>query len=117
MLLSLLRISSKVLKWAIFSPSLNGYYQEIKTLWKPEIGFKGARESQNERFVILDGVLGNLLFKTPYLGEIPINKTSDSVYLTVSGYFDQSSMEMPILNDKIWFLDEALDTDILLELD
>jgi hypothetical protein len=93
------------LRWCIDSPSLNGHYQEIKTLWRPRLVLSPADETALEPGRPGD-VLGSLAFKAPRCGEA-WSEAPDPwrVALVFDGLFDQSFMRRPELLRRRWRLD------------
>lgn len=87
-------------RWRCESPHLNGYYQEIKQLWRPA-------------FRVGDGVvpicgepLGELMRKTPIEGEF-VRPAGAPLSIEIAGSFDQSFMERPDLSARSWPLASA----------
>ncbi len=97
------------LNWALESPFFSGYYQEIKTLWKPCLVARNRLTSRSLEFPVTPAVLGNLLYKTPLHGMIHLEGRRGEWDLSfkIAGYFDQSSMEAPVVEDREWALDEV----------
>ena len=93
------------LRWCVDSPSLNGHYQEIKTIWQPRLVL--APEFPPPMQASLAGdVLGSLLFKTPRCGEAWSEKAGSwRVSFALDGVFDQSFMLRPDLTQRQWPLD------------
>lgn len=87
------------LRWCVDSPSLNGHYQEIKTVWRPRLVLapQGAAPVQ----AALSGeVLGSLPFKAPRCGEAWSEQAGNApaswqASFAVDGMFDQSFMAAP----------------------
>ena len=50
--------------WELVSASLNGYYQEIKTIWRPYMMFTDASTGGSHFAYMLDDVMGNFIYKT-----------------------------------------------------
>lgn len=93
-----------IIRWSIVSPSLNGYYQEIKTIWKPYLMFTNPENGKIQRTILLDDVVGSFIYKSPLSGTIKIPTASDrwNIAIGVKGWFDQSIMDIPILRDISW---------------
>lgn len=95
------------LRWCVDSPSLNGHYQEIKTLWRPRLIVRPSVGASRE-FPLARDVLGNLLYKTPQCGEAQWDGAlSFELYFAVDGIFDQSFMNQPKLSKEEYRLDNA----------
>ncbi len=95
------------LRWCLDSPSLNGHYQEFKTLWRPrllvapEVGEPAATRLAGD-------ILGSLAYKAPRCGETWAGRIgSRPLVLTFDGVFDQSFMVRPSLQPQTWSLDFA----------
>src|SRR5262249_56712334 len=56
------------LRWCVDSPTLNGHYQEIKTVWRPRLALAPASGDVIQARLASD-VLGSLPYKTPRCGE------------------------------------------------
>jgi len=56
------------LRWCVDSPSLNGHYQEFKTVWQPRLILTPEHAAPMQARLAAD-VLGSLPFKTPRYGE------------------------------------------------
>jgi hypothetical protein len=93
------------LRWCLDSPSLNGHYQEIKTLWRPRVVV--THDASMPMKVLLAGdVLGSLLYKTPICGEVSSKRAGIwAMRLAIDGLFDQSFMGRPELYSRQWELD------------
>jgi len=93
------------LRWCVDSPSLNGHYQEIKTVWRPRLVLAPASGDAIQAKLASD-VLGSLLYKTPRCGEA-WSQLSGSWRVTFEsdGTFDQSFMPRPDLAPQQWMLD------------
>jgi hypothetical protein len=93
------------LRWCVDSPSLNGHYQEIKTIWRPRLLLTPASGEVIEAKLASD-VLGSLLYKTPRCGEA-WSEESGSWRATFAsdGVFDQSFMPRPELSPQQQVLD------------
>jgi hypothetical protein len=93
------------LRWCLDSPSFNGHYQEIKTLWRPRLVLTLANSTVREVRLVRD-VLGSLPFKTPRCGETWIEAGELwQVGIAVDGILDQSFMQRPDLAPRQWALD------------
>ena len=94
--------------WKIVSPDLNGYYQEIKTVYKPYFRMEGEKNKKGREELLVDGALGSLLYKTPIEGSIPLEEGDAALKITfgLRGYFDQSNMPEPFRRDAGWNLEE-----------
>jgi hypothetical protein len=89
------------------SPSLNGHYQEIKTIWRPRLILKSSQGAVHD-FSLAGDVLGSLLYKTPQCGEVLSDDNSPvEIRLAIDGVFDQSFMSRPKLAHEEWRLDNA----------
>jgi len=103
------------LRWCVDSPSLNGHYQEFKTVWRPRLVLTPEREAPMHASLAAD-VLGSLPFKTPRCGETWSEKAGAwQASLALEGLFDQSFMARPDLTPREWPLDftVALHTGLL----
>ena len=98
-----------VIQWEMVSASLNGYYQEIKTIWKPYLILRDASAGEEHLAWLLDDVVGSLIYKTPLRGtiEVPGPERNWEMSLGVKGWFDQSSMTEPMLQDTQWKLSDS----------
>jgi hypothetical protein len=98
------------LRWCVDSPSLNGHYQEIKTIWRPRLLFvleSGAMVGAS----LASDVLGSLVYKAPRCGEVWTDGLGSSqMSLAIDGFFDQSFMLRPDLSPRQWRLDPAAPT-------
>ena len=96
--------NTTTIRWDMVSPSLNGYYQEIKTIWKPYLMFTNPENGKIQRTILLDDVVGSFIYKTPLRGTIKIPNVSGrwNIAIGVKGWFDQSIMDIPILKDISW---------------
>ena len=95
------------LRWCVDLPSLNGHYQEIKTIWRPRLQFLLESGPAVEEKLASD-VLGSLLYKAPRCGEVRGSGTGlREMNLAIDGLFDQSFMLRPDLLPRQWPLDPA----------
>ncbi len=93
------------LRWCVDSPTLNGHYQEIKTVWRPRLVLVPASGEPIEAPLASD-VLGSLPYKTPRCGEAwSEHAGSWQVTFASNGVFDQSFMSRPDLSPQQWTLD------------
>jgi hypothetical protein len=93
------------LRWCVDSPSLNGHYQEFKTIWHPRLLIVPESGTAIEASLASD-VLGSLTYKTPRCGEAWNDRTGSwQVTFAVDGIFDQSFMPRPDLSQRRWPLD------------
>jgi hypothetical protein len=93
------------LRWCLDSPSLNGHYQEFKTLWRPRLIVWSGTSTPIETSLAGD-VLGSLLYKTPMCGEASSQRASVwQARFAIDGLFDQSFMPRPELRHRQWSLD------------
>jgi hypothetical protein len=93
------------LRWCVDSPSLNGHYQEIKTVWRPRLVLAPASGDTIQAPLASD-VLGSLPYKTPRCGEAwSEHPGSWRVTFASDGVFDQSFMSRPDLSPQQWTLD------------
>lgn len=101
--------NNTIIQWEIESPHLNGYYQEIKTIWKPYIKITDKVSGKTKTINMLDDVVGSFIYKTPLKGSIdmPDKVTLDEISIGVKGWFDQSSMISPEIKDVYWNISEA----------
>jgi len=90
--------------WRCDSPHLCGYYQEIKTVWKPCIRWEHRSTSEAVTAVVGYDVLGSLLYKTPCTGQVQLkgNRAEWRIFVGLHGYFDQSSMGEPVIEHSEW---------------
>lgn len=97
--------SAGKLRWSLESPHFNGYYQEIKTLWKPRLVARNRLTAAVVE-IPLAGVLGNMLEKTPLSGEFSLSGVAKDWDLSfkIAGYFDQSAMAEPVTTESLWKL-------------
>jgi hypothetical protein len=94
------------LRWCLDSPSLNGHYQEIKSLWRPRLVLSPEGGAAIEASLAGD-VLGSLPFKTPRCGEAWSEGPGPwRVAVAFDGLFDQSFMSRPELAPQTWRLDD-----------
>jgi hypothetical protein len=93
------------LRWCVDSPSLNGHYQEIKTIWRPRLLLVPESGTAVEAMLASD-VLGSLVYKAPRCGEVS-GLGSWQMTLAMDGMFDQSFMLRPDLSPRQWQLDPA----------
>jgi hypothetical protein len=93
------------LRWCGDSPTLNGRYQEIKTIWRPRLVLAPASGDVVQARLASD-VLGSLPYKTPRCGEA-WSERSGSWRMTFAsdGVLDQSFMSRPELSPQQWTLD------------
>ena len=111
----LLRIMKKIINnhleiaWTMESPALNGYYQEIKTIYKPSLLFIDPKSGNRRNYVLIDDVVGNLIYKTPLDGKIivPAILSNWRLAFCLKGWFDQSNMENPIIGESCWDLEKG----------
>jgi hypothetical protein len=95
------------LRWCVDSPSLNGHYQEIKTVWRPRLVLAPASGDAIEAQLASD-VLGSLLYKTPRCGEAWSEHSGPwRATFASDGVFDQSFMPRPDLTPQQRALDFA----------
>jgi hypothetical protein len=95
------------LRWCVDSPSLNGHYQEIKTVWRPRLVLAPASGDAIQAKLASD-VLGSLLYKTPRCGEARSEHSGPwRATFASDGVFDQSFMPRPDLTPQQWVLDFA----------
>jgi hypothetical protein len=95
------------LRWCVDSPSLNGHYQEIKTIWRPRLLVTPEVGNAVEAKLAGD-VLGSLPYKTPRCGQARAERIgSRPVIFAIDGVFDQSFMQRPALLPRTWLLDFA----------
>jgi hypothetical protein len=93
------------LRWCVDSPSLNGHYQEIKTIWRPRLVVTPEVGNAMEARLAGD-VLGSLPYKTPRCGQAWAERIgSRPVTFALDGVFDQSFMPRPALLPQTWLLD------------
>jgi hypothetical protein len=93
------------LRWCLDSPSLNGHYQEFKTLWRPRVVVWSGASLPTETSLAGD-VLGSLLYKAPACGEASSEQASAwQARFAIDGLFDQSFMPRPELRHRQWVLD------------
>ena len=90
--------------WKCESPHLCGYYQEIKTVWKPYIRWEHRVTGESVTATIGYDVLGSLLYKTPCAGQVQLHGDPADwrVFVGRHGYFDQSSMKEPVIEHGEW---------------
>jgi hypothetical protein len=93
------------LRWCVDSPTLNGHYQEIKTVWRPRLVLAPPSGDAIQALLASD-VLGSLPYKTPRCGEAwSEHPGSWRVTFASDGVFDQSFMSRPDLSPQHWTLD------------
>jgi hypothetical protein len=93
------------LRWCVDSPSLNGHYQEFKTLWRPHLALTPASGGIVQATLASD-VLGGLLYKTPRCGEAWSGRSGAwRATFASDGVFDQSFMPRPELSPQQRVLD------------
>ena len=107
-LLLSLRQSGDRLEYRLDSPSLGGFYQEIKTVLRPCLLLGDASGRVTQRALLVDAALGSLLFKTPLSGSLELGGRR-VLGLGLEGYFDQSRMATPQMGEQDWRLDQAQD--------
>jgi hypothetical protein len=103
------------LRWCVDSPSLNGHYQEIKSVWQPRLVLTPEHSAPMQASLAAD-VLGSLAFKTPRCGEAWSDRAGSwQVSFALRGLFDQSFMQRPDVSPRQWQLDynSALQTGLL----
>ena len=93
------------LRWCVDSPSLNGHYQEIKTVWRPRLVLAQASGEVVQAKLASD-VLGSLLYKTPRCGEAWSERSGSwRARFESDGVYDQSFMWRPDLSPRQRTLD------------
>jgi hypothetical protein len=93
------------LRWCVDSPSLNGHYQEFKTLWRPRLLLTPA-SGEIVQAKLASDVLGSLLYKTPRCGEAWSERSGSwRATFASDGVFDQSFMPRPELSRQQRVLD------------
>ena len=93
------------LRWCVDSPTLNGHYQEFKTIWQPRLVLTPEHAAPMQENLAGD-VLGSLPFKTPRCGEAWSQKAGAwKASFALEGLFDQSFMARPDLTPRQWPLD------------
>jgi hypothetical protein len=93
------------LRWCVDSPSLNGHYQEFKTLWRPRLLLTPA-SGEIVEVKLANDVLGSLLYKTPRCGEAWGERSASwRATFASDGVFDQSFMPRPELSPQQRVLD------------
>ena len=93
------------LRWCVDSPSLNGHYQEFKTVWRPRLVLAPASGDVTQAKLASD-VLGSLPYKTPRCGEAWSEHLGPwRVTFASDGVLDQSFMSRPELSPQQWTLD------------
>jgi hypothetical protein len=93
------------LRWCVDSPSLNGHYQEIKTVWRPRLGLRQEHSAPIEARLAGD-VLGSLPYKTPACGAVSTKRPGAwTMQFAIDGLFDQSFMMRPELQHRQWPLE------------
>jgi hypothetical protein len=93
------------LRWCLDSPSVNGHYQEFKTLWRPRLV---VTPEDGEAVVarLAGDVLGSLPYKAPRCGEAWAERIgSRPLRLEFDGVFEQSFMLRPSVAPQAWSLD------------
>jgi len=95
------------LTWRIDSPSMCGYYWELKTVWQPQLVLQNKKTGAEIAAPIVRGVLGNLFYKAPLSGQIELPTPGEEwgVSFAASGFFDQSKMKEPAIEPIRWPLD------------
>jgi hypothetical protein len=92
------------LRWCVDSPSLNGHYQEFKTLWRPRLIMQTDSHPVEAR--LASDVLGSLSYKTPRCGEAWNGRAASwQATFAFDGLFDQSFMLRPDLSEQRMPLD------------
>jgi hypothetical protein len=95
------------LRWCVDSPSLNGHYQEIKTIWRPQLLLIPEFGTTVEANLASD-VLGSLAYKAPRCGEAWSDRIGSwQMTFAIEGFFDQSFMPRPDFAQRRWPLDFA----------
>jgi hypothetical protein len=95
------------LRWCVDSPTLNGHYQEIKTIWRPRLLLVPESGAAVETILASD-VLGSLPYKAPRCGEAWSDRMGPwQMTFAIGGMFDQSFMPRPDLSPQRWSLDLA----------
>jgi hypothetical protein len=95
------------LRWCLDSPSLNGHYQEFKTIWRPRL-LVTPEVGQVVEAHLAGDVLGSLAYKAPRCGEARAERIgSRPMMFEFNGVFDQSFMLRPSLSTQAWPLDFA----------
>jgi hypothetical protein len=93
------------LRWCVDSPSLNGHYQEFKTIWRPRLLLTPASGKIVQAKLASD-VLGSLLYKAPRCGEAWSERVGSwRATFASDGVFDQSFMPRPELSRQQRVLD------------
>jgi hypothetical protein len=88
------------LRWCVDSPSLNGHYQEFKTVWRPRLVLAPESGTGTTADLAVD-VLGSLLYKTPRCGEAwSASAGAWRASFMSDGVFDQSFMKRPDLSPR-----------------
>jgi hypothetical protein len=88
------------LRWCVDSPSLNGHYQEFKTVWRPRLVLTPESGTSTTADLAVD-VLGSLLYKTPRCGEAwSVSGGAWRASFLSDGVFDQSFMKRPDLSPR-----------------
>jgi hypothetical protein len=96
------------LRWCVDSPSLNGHYQEFKTIWRPRL-LLTPTSGEIVQAKLASDVLGSLLYKTPRCGEAWSERVGSwRATFASDGVFDQSFMPRPELSPQ----QRALDFDV-----
>jgi hypothetical protein len=92
------------LRWCVDSPSLNGHYQEFKTVWRPRLVLSASGEVVEA--TLASDVLGSLLYKAPRCGEAWSERSGSwRATFASDGVFDQSFMPRPELSPQQQVLD------------
>src|SRR5262249_52940720 len=93
------------LRWCVDSPTLNGHYWEMKTIWRPRLLLVPEFGTAVDASLASD-VLGSLPYKTPRCGEAWSDRMGAwKVTFAFDGEFDQSFMRRPELSQQRWPLD------------
>ena len=84
------------------SPVLNGYYQEIKTLYGPYVVLRDAAGRPLERWDVSRHLVGGFLVKTPLVRRFHFMRVPTAATLSFGreGYYDRAFMESPRLQEE-----------------
>jgi len=84
------------------SPVLNGYYQEIKTLYGPYVVLRDAAGRPLERWDVSRHLVGGFLVKTPLVRRWHFMRVPTAATLSFGreGYYDRAFMESPRLQEE-----------------
>jgi hypothetical protein len=100
------------IRWCADSPTLNGHYQEIKTIWQAKLVARNERGKELFAVPLAQNVLGSLLYKTPRCGTRTILAADEPRFSFVyEGMFDQSVMSAPSIGSKEWPISETRATE------